>query len=152
LPRLVTGSMISEFGIWHLLVLVGFAVICVAVWRLPGRVRAAIDVEDNLGRIEAAAQRASRRVVELDRRLEVQARTDYRRSVIQTLFGTLIGLLGGYSAGWVDEGGVLFPDGALGRVAVVSAVGVLIVLLAPVLLFPHVDRFLIWVARLRQRP
>jgi hypothetical protein len=126
------------------------------MWNLPDRVRKGIPAPPDLDalatkldEIEQAADRASDRVNQLDLRLQAQAASDYRRSVVQTLIGTLIGLVGGYSASWVDQGGALFPSGALGRAGIFTAGALLLVLVAPVCIFPRVDRFLVWLNRFR---
>jgi hypothetical protein len=152
------SSAISEFGLWHLAISVALIVIAVAVWKLPDRVRGKLpeptdltELNESLTQIEAAADRARYRVGRLDRRLEADAATDYRRSVVLTLIGTLVGLLGGYSASWVDQGGPLFPDGALGRLSIFTAGALLFVLIAPVCIFPSVDRALIGLSGIRAR-
>jgi len=101
--------------------------------------------------MERAADRAHERLEKLDSRLKADAVTDYRRSVVQTLIGTFVGLIGGYMASWVDKGGALFPDGTLSRVAIATGAGLAFVVVAPVLIFPRVDRLLGKLGDLREK-
>ncbi len=73
-------------------------VIAVAMLKLPAKVRKGIPRPPDLTRltvrleeIEGAANRVHNRVEKLDRRLKADAVTDYRRSVVLTLIGTLVG-------------------------------------------------------------
>ncbi|MDX6602986.1 MAG: hypothetical protein QOF13_2188 [Solirubrobacterales bacterium] len=131
-------------GIWHIAVLVLLISILFAIWPLPKRVLEEIEgklnldrVTENLKSIEVSAKAASGRVKRLDLRLKALARFEDQRAVMQTLFGTLVGLLGGFSASWVKEGGT-FQDGELIRAAIVTVFGVLLVVLIPGFIFPRI--------------
>ena len=99
-------------------------------------------VTGNLVQIGASAERASKRVKDLDLRLEAEAASDRRRSVVQTLTGTVVGLIGGFWAGWVNEGGAFFAEGQLGRAALVAAACIAVVLAMPPVAYRVLDRIL----------
>lgn len=169
LPNLASGFLFDSLDLWDGLAigLVLFAFVC--IYRLPARVlseggnllndlsqRAASisgqleGLTDGLGEIENAAGRVHERVEKLDRRLQAEAITDKRRSTIQALLGTLIGLVGGFFASWVEAGGALFPD-QLVRAVIVGLVGLLTLAVAVLVAPPTVDWTLGVVERVRRR-
>jgi ABC-type transport system involved in cytochrome bd biosynthesis fused ATPase/permease subunit len=95
--------------------------------------------EAKLTAIGATADSANHRIGRLRRTMKALDKANYLRSVIQTLFGTFIGLVAAFSVDWVKAGGTLFPDGQRGRVVIVTGIGVVLVVLAPIAVFPFVD-------------
>lgn len=146
-------SVAMDLMLWA--AVAGVLLTCLAkVWNLSTLVEQKVDqglaklnLRENLDTIGTAAATAADNVVELDRRLRANRASDGKREVLQTLFGTFIGLLGGLFAGWVTTGGIPFPGGQLWRALVVVVLGTLIALVAPVLIFPHLDKILVRIGR-----
>jgi hypothetical protein len=126
------GDITSHFWFWLLIGAVALIVLRVWIARaiadgindaLPNLTRHLARLED-MGR---AADDVHKRLGGLDRWLKAESRSNYRLSVVQTLFGTLIGLIAGFAADWVKEGGI-------GRVAVAIVIGMALVGLGPPLI------------------
>jgi hypothetical protein len=79
---------------------------------------------DRLEQIGRTADDVVEQLGALDRWLRAENRTGYRLSVVQTLFGTLIGLLAGFGNDWIAEGGA-------GRIGIALAVGLALVAVGP---------------------
>jgi hypothetical protein len=120
----ITGLVVSITGdAWFWIVGVG-AVVLLLLWASISRAidagisRALPDFKRHLTRLEeigSAADDVHKRVGVLDRWLRAQARSYNTLGTVQTFFGTLIGLLAGFSADWVAEGGL---DRIIGAVVV----------------------------------
>jgi hypothetical protein len=78
----------------------------------------------HLEEIGQTAQDIVEQLGKLDSALKAENRAGYRLSVVQTLFGTFIGLVGGFANDWIDKGGI-------GRILAALGIGLLLVLAGP---------------------
>ena len=101
------------------------------------------EIARNLERIGIAASDASVRVQRLDDSLKTSESIGRWRDVMLTLLGTVIGLLGGFGAPWVEGGGGLPTGGQLFRAAAIVVAAVGIAFLVGKVVMPHIEE---WIA------
>lgn len=129
---LPVADITSHFWFWLLVGAVTLVVL--RIW-IAGAIADGINdalpnLTRHLARLEdmgKAADDVHKRLGGLDRWLKAESRSNYRLSVVQTLFGTLIGLIAGFAADWVEAGGI-------GRIAVAIVIGMALVGLGPPLI------------------
>lgn len=101
------------------------------------------EVAKNLERIGVAASDASVRVQHLDDSLKTSELIGRWRDVMLTLLGTVIGLLGGFGAPWVEDGGGLPTGGQLFRAAAIAVAAAGIAYLVGKVVMPRIEE---WIA------
>ncbi len=107
--------------------------------RLPGNVlktlKGSVDLEPlhtRLDEIEAASTRAAGNVTRLDHQLRTRADLENKLGVLQTLFGTVVGLAGALGVDWAIQGGsILGLDSWVLRLAIVLVPCIFFVVVVP---------------------
>jgi len=148
-PLAFTVWFVGHVTLETVVVFVALLALIVIVLKLPGVVQREIagglnvgDLERDLEKIQRLTTDASDRVENLDLWLKAVDKTNNRRSQVQTLFGTVVGIVGGYSVGWIENGDNLFSADQLVRLALAVAVSLAVAMLMPMFVLPWVDRIL----------
>ena len=134
---LVIGDLLHD--LWEPAVVLLLAAILVYAFLLPDKVVNRLtegDVAKDLKEIGNSAAKASRRVQTLNNELAAGEELGRWRSIMQTALGAVIGLAGGFLGPWVSDAD--FSAGVR-RGAFVVGIGVVVVLLMSVVVFPLID-------------
>jgi predicted acyltransferase len=133
----VIGDLLRD--LWEPAVVLLLAAILVYAFLLPDKVVNRLtegDVAKDLKEIGHSAAKASRRVQALNNELAAGEELGRWRSIMQTALGAVIGLAGGFLGPWVSEAD--FTTGVL-RGVIVIGIGIVVVLLMSVVVFPLID-------------
>ena len=143
-------DLITDLEFWLAVTAVAVALLVAVVsvrHLIKSSVAAGIEkVVPNLKELGEKADELKGELEALDKRLKLERHEDGVRATVQTLLGTLIGLVGGLLANWVADGGELFAAGAAWSAAILVCIALVLVFVAPLVITARfVDRVL-WIA------